>query len=669
MRPPFDRRHGLRFLRRAFFALVLLGFGAFLPSAAPAQQIKSIPAERFITSPGNVDMRTGRYVYSHADLSAGEGGAAFAFERIMPDYAAAHANPFGNFSHNWDVWIVESRIDLSKSGNLPGIDYRMNVHMNGRSITFDSRSTSSGYGYSGYGPTPFLTFTGDRASASAVYTLRTDDGTLVTFRSIGSNDCAGPQSPSPAKRCAYASSITRPDGTRFDLTYAASGLSTGNNSRLTRVTSSRGDVLILEGSGNVVTKACLINARNTTPPSANVCPQTALATTTYSYTTTSPKRLVTVVDPTNGQWGFTYAGSGSTFTMGFVNPGQSTPWLVNSVSWKTDEEATPQEITNSQSFSDGHSFSYIYNLTPSVSYPPYGGMIMGGTYTDNLGATVYVTYGFPILPGSRPGDGCVFNCPLPSPDDFEKIVYQPTPEPVTITDALGHSTHFNYCDPAVESGLPSNYRDRCAVVPLVDTTDPGGIKTAFTYDGWTNVLQLTRTAKAGSGLADLVQSFTYQSCYDYPASCRKPLTETDARGNTTVRNYAAGHGGLLSEMKPPPAVGGARPLTLVTWSQRYAWAKNTAGVLVQSTAPIWVKASETQCQTLAGSNPAATCDPAAPQTVTNYEYGPTGTGDSLLVKGIAVAANGQTLRSCYGYDPFGRKSSQTKPNANLSVCP
>lgn len=656
-------------LVRSWRIAVVFAFASFLlaisfVTTAQAQKIERTPAEQYITSPGGVDMRTGRYAYSKTDLVAGEGDSLFLLERQSPDYATDHANPYGNFTHNWDIWLVETRVNLADSGQGPGADYRINVHMNGRSTTFDSRAIYTGYSYSGFGPIPLLTYSGDRASASTVYTYRTPEGALLTFRPIGANDCAG-----SGHRCAFVSSMVKPDGTRFDFTYASSGQPTYNKSRLARVSSSRGYQLIFEGAGNKVTKVCLIDARNTTPPSSLTCPSTALASTTYVYETGGLARLLAVNDAVGQQWKFSYSGADSTFEMGFFNPSSTSPWLVNNITWVQDEDQTPQEVTYGQRFADGQSYTYQFNRTPSVSYPPYGGTIMGGTYTDNLGAKVYVTYRFPIKPGSRPGDGCVFNCPLPSPDDFQHFIYQPTPGPSEITDPLNRTTQLNYCDPIVEAGLSSNHRDRCAVVPMVSYVDAEGAKITFEYDGYNNVLELRKSAKPGSAAPDLVQTFTYGDCFTEPASCRKPLTEVDANGGQTKRTYASGHGGLLSQMKPAPAMGGRRPLALVTWSQRYSWTKNTSGVLVQSVTPIWMKASETQCQTIAATDPPATCDPTAPQIVTTYEYGAVGTADTLLLKGVAVSSGGLTRRTCYQYDDFGRKIGETFPLAGLASCP
>src|SRR4051812_30854606 len=98
----------IRALVRALLAIIGLTLAA--PACADPAQI-SVPADHFVMTPGGVDMRTGRYGYSDTDLSIGGGGLSLT--RIMPDYAADHANPFGNFSDNWDIMLVEMRVDIT----------------------------------------------------------------------------------------------------------------------------------------------------------------------------------------------------------------------------------------------------------------------------------------------------------------------------------------------------------------------------------------------------------------------------------------------------------------------------------------------------------------------------------------------------------------------------
>lgn len=91
-------------------------------------------------------------------------------------------------------------------------------------------------------------------------------------------------------------------------------------------------------------------------------------------------------------------------------------------------------------------------------------------------------------------------------------------------------------------------------------TYPEGNSEEYTYDAAGNVLSFRRKAKSGSGLSDLVQTFTYDSTWN------KVKTEVDALGNTTTYNYDSTRGNLLSIQKP--AVGGSTPTVSYTYNTR-----------------------------------------------------------------------------------------------------
>lgn len=199
----------------------------------------------------------------------------------------------------------------------------------------------------------------------------------------------------------------------------------------------------------------------------------------------------------------------------------------------------------------------------------------------------------------------------------------------------------------------------------------------YTYDARGNVLSIVRTPKSGSGLGATTVSAGYPGTVTCPSSdpkiINKPCWTRDALNNQTDYTYDPAHGGILTEMKPAVTIGTpgstvtARPLTVTTWTQRYAWLKSASGGLDQSLDPVWMIATVTECQTSPGSS-TPVCSASA-QTVTTYEYGANGTRESPLVKGVAVTANGTTRRTCFGYDPFNRRISETKPNADPGVCP
>ncbi|WP_204269364.1 hypothetical protein, partial [Klebsiella oxytoca] len=62
------------------------------------------------------------------------------------------------------------------------------------------------------------------------------------------------------------------------------------------------------------------------------------------------------------------------------------------------------------------------------------------------------------------------------------------------------------------------------------------------------------------------------------------------------------------------------------------------------------------------------CDSTAQITTTTFEYGPNGTAGNLRVRGALVSSGGESLRTCYGYNPDGNKIWTTSPRAGLAAC-
>ena len=203
---------------------------------------------------------------------------------------------------------------------------------------------------------------------------------------------------------------------------------------------------------------------------------------------------------------------------------------------------------------------------------------------------------------------------------------------------------------------------------LTGITFPSGRTNSYQYDANGNVIKFTDTPASPDSSAPLVTGATYPTNCD-PSSniCDKPISVTAPGGGTTNYTYN-GQGGILTRMGPAPTPGAPRPLVVTTWTQHDGVTLNASGALVPNNAPIWQINSETECQTVAGSNNPV-CDATASQRVTTYQYGAAGTPLALQVKGVLVNSGGLTLATCYTYDKFGRKSSETSPNAGVSTCP
>ncbi|MGA9582474.1 MAG: hypothetical protein WBR13_10955, partial [Allosphingosinicella sp.] len=651
-------------LLRAFALAALAALAPLAPASATAKLVNT-PAEKFVTAPGGVDLRTGRFVYEENDLSiGGEGNSGLSFSRTLTATVPGHSNPFGNLAHNWDIMVSERKFDAANPQLGTGLDFQINVHFGGRSMTYRSLFAQSGYEQMSPGARAPLTYSGDRAGA-AVYTYTAADGTVAVFRPIGTAEC------STVRRCAYVSEITETDGTKFTFAYVAAGAGV----RLARVTSSRGFALLLEGSGPFVTRACLINLAHMAAPANGLCPA---GVPTSSYGFTGDNRIASATGPDNSTSTFQYGTApflnqpaGST-TTGFVKPGYSTPWLTNSTHIRLDEIGVPQEIVDRQAYSDGQSYTYDYRFSPALTYKE--STLAGGGYTNALGEGGGAVYEWPIAPyANYPGSTCWYPpCSEPMPDgpiNDPSYVYQQTPGPVAIS-AEGGTTYFDFCNPEATAGLPALERNRCVVEPYArSVTDPEGIRTDLDYDGNGNVVEAKRSPRPGvldldgSTPAPIVTTAAYVTTPGSKAA-NKPLWMKDARGNSTSWTYAPEHGGVLTETGP--AVNGVTPQKRYSYVQRHA---RLAGGGAAGP-PVWLLDRMSTCRT--GNPSGAGCAlGAADEVVTTYDYGPDSAGNNLLLRGQAVAADGQTLRSCYAYDSLGRKISETSPNgtAGLSACP
>jgi YD repeat-containing protein len=672
----------------AWLALLLASTALITP--AMGQQLISNPAEKMMVSPGRVDVRTGEYAYSETDLTIGSEAGGLSLVRMLV-HTAGGASPFGTFTHNWDIQLQELTVDRENqrepfSGT--GTPWsRVLIKMGGRTRTFsrDPSVIGNPYTYGGVGPQELLTLSG------SAYTYTASDGTVVVFRPFSSGDCVA----GAAAGCAYAQEMTAPDGTHYTFSYAATGLADGAY-RLERVVSSRGYALLLEGSGHQVTKACLLNLAMTALPSSNVCPGNAQATATYSYVTsgysTTTLRahigLASVTGPDGATSSFTYTSlaDGAAATMSFIRPGETTPWLVNSIGPSPDYSSYAPFGVYRQDFADGQSYTYGGESGPLV-YPGPTNPTIGTSYSAAHGGGAVAHYDWIRRPGyDQPGEWCIHTpCnnepPLGGDGGDPRIVYQQTPGPVEINLPMGRTTTFDYCDRVTAAGLPAPVVFRCTVGPLQSFTTPDGAKTELDYDAVRNITWVRRIARPGSTQPngqpwpDIVTTATFDTTHI--RSQNKPLSITDANGHTTDYTYDPAHGGLLTETRPAPTSGAPRPQTRHSYAQLYAWLSNGSGGYVQAATPVWVRTATSSCRTSA-ADPTGTyapCSAAGDEVLTQYHYG---TGDSshgntLLLRGQTVTSTdggvSTTLRTCYGYDAQGRRISETQPNANLTSCP
>jgi hypothetical protein len=426
-----------------------------------------------------------------------------------------------------------------------------------------------------------------------------------------------------------------PDGTRLDFTYSDS-----TNGQLRSVFSNRGWAILIESAS----KACAVNTALAYVTSSSACPSDA-QTVTYGYAPAPSRPWVNVLTSMTKY--------GATRTFGYASndhvdcitdPGQSACRVQNTYFACPYEPTQPlpqpkvrrYDPVISQTDAAGRTYQYVLgenrcpypSTSPNLDYRPFSG---NSTLTSETAGGVTIT---------------------------STAVTRPGGQIESFTDPLSRVTSFAYDDPA--SGMTEEGEVREAVYPE-------GNKVEYLRDARGNVSSETRRAKPGSGLPDETTTSVYPATCSNSFTCNKPTSVTDARGNTTAFTYNTTHGGVLTETGP--AVNGIQAVKRYAYAQYYAWLKTSGVGYAPAAGPVWLLAEERACRTTATTGNACTGG-GADEIVISYEYqaGNASKPSNLLLLGKVVSADGQSLRTCYGYDRDGNKIWETSPRAGLGNC-
>ncbi|MBG6119003.1 MULTISPECIES: RHS repeat domain-containing protein [unclassified Sphingobium] len=167
---------------------------------------------------------------------------------------------------------------------------------------------------------------------------------------------------------------------------------------------------------------------------------------------------------------------------------------------------------------------------------------------------------------------------------------------------------------------------------------PEGNEVLATYDAFGNLTEKRTKAKAGSGLADIVEQsyFDTSNCNAYPYNilCHRPAwSKTDALGPQT--DYVWNNKGQLTERIDPADASGVRRKTCVTY-------------VGPSPSAEWVVPSTSACGT------------ASSQSIrTEYSYW----GNTHLPSEVRRYDGAAVLTTSYTYDSAGRLLTEDKPLA------
>ena len=654
-------------------SLVLYLLFALAFSVSAIAQVTSDPRaqylEQYTESPGGVNMQTGWYSLSVTDLAIGDLTLTRGWGGKVAGFPVSQT-PSGQ-ERRW-TFSVNGGVDRDYF-----TDRLVHVVVDGQKYSFGTLSSGA------YNPK-------NRATNGTSLRHIANNRLLFIDKSGGQHvffKPSGLAQPSSGPQKYRIETSTRPDGTVHSYSYRS-------DARLQEVRSTRGYAIHLDydGYGNV-SKACGYNLANTPVSPAAACGGEAISTS-YGYSNPSIGSLSSVTDHMGVTVQISYKSVGfGDPVIGCVSvPGSGTCAVENffgetrnclHAPHPCSALTKPDQVTK-QVMADGAVWQYAFNPeespidapTPpgaprrsdSVMVEPDGGFwsftydrgLLVDMVAPGLLATNY-KYGqaSAVIPG--PTGSITLDMRDPNPS----LVTTPRGDRIfrhwglrgnlwmrsnwplgtgnNVTLANGSNMFFSDPDKefcCINMGLPNN--------PAGSTVWIQGFLDDYSHFGgpW--------PTGCGTGDADA-------------KLCSKPLRVIDERGNQTDYTYDPAHGGVLTETGPAAVPGGPRPQKRYSYVQRQAWL-HTGGGYAPTGQPVWLLASESICRTTASTGSGCAGGPAD-EVVTTYEYGPNQGPNNLLVRGVAVTAQGLTLRTCYTYDALGRKTSETPPAAGFATCP
>lgn len=456
------------------------------------------------------------------------------------------------------------------------------------------------------------------ANGDGTYSYTTGDGTVMTITSGYACEI-----------CYYGNIVTRvqyPDGRVLQMNYTTDS---AGATVLRSVTRNDGWQIKYNRVAGVLQGITAVNnAYDYCDPLAETCTLTR-AWPTVSYARSSPTNnvlnmVLTVTDATGGATRYTHDSVGRVVRVKWPSSASADNLVYTYcdnacfVIGQTGSTTFPDMVT--RVMRDGYQWTYRYSPGRDFSSSSYGSTNpAGGFKTATMPATFvpYTTFAGPLF-----GVG----------DDKMSATFDVT-----------------------------SYTGRIQTL-----SERGGPIKTYGYDARGNVTSITTAPKAGHSEPTLGITVGYDAQCTNRVMCNKPNYAIDARNARTDYTYDPVHGGMLTMTRPADAFG-VRAKTRYFYEQRYAWIKGASSSYVQS-GPIWVRTQERSCKTSATTSNGA-CEVAGDEVVTTYEYGTNAGPNNLFVRGVAVTADGRTLRSCYGYDTVGNKVSESKPRAALASCP
>ena len=191
------------------------------------------------------------------------------------------------------------------------------------------------------------------------------------------------------------------------------------------------------------------------------------------------------------------------------------------------------------------------------------------------------------------------------------------------------------------------------------------IMTVPGYDARYNVNSITKNGV-------VVQTAQYPTACANSKTCNQATWVRDAKGNQTDYEYDS-LSGAVSRIRLPADNNGIRAEKRFTYTPKYAYFLTAPGTYQAASTPVYLLTRERTCMLTATLADGSGCSGGATdEVVTDYDYGPAGQPNNLLLRGESVTAYAggqlQVHRNCYSYDSLGNRIGETTPNAALLSC-
>lgn len=659
----FQKINLVRFTLAALLAV-------FSPQRSYAEDSRFQYPQQYSLSPKGVNVQTGRFMSSKADLSIGN----MTLTRNWGDVPSMAINRSIGASAVYSEDVVQGWVTPNVGWNHSfnqGVSYwtgsntalpRAYVVVDGKQYTFAVLTDGT------IGPADQGSQGTRLVSASGQWSFTDRAGNLFTFfahPAIAQGGVAG----NPVQ---VLQSAVYANGTRIDYAYNGAA-----QPRFVKSNTGYAIAFDYDGNGNVAA-ACGFNLAQTFADASTTCAGATLKVA-YGYDATG-RNLTSVTDTLGRVVTITYVTPlpGYSFPSCVSFPNVATCEIQNSYGFQPgDALATYSDQVRVQTTATGDVWRYSYIPQPDpIDVPIVAGLprYSRATITDPVLQPTALKYDRGHLVTQTTPAGAVnyryayrkLDVPyvtgnpttLQYHDAMPRLVIQPEGDIQYIGhDNRGNLTQNSFWPKGAVNPLAPTDPNLvgCCVSPDPPVFPAGSVTYGQTFlgdEGFTSNFGAVFVLGCGSGPPDA-------------KLCDKPLTRTDPNGNVTDYTYDVAHGGILTETRP--AVNGIRPQTRYTYAQRFAWIKNSSGTFVQTSSPVWVLISKSICKTGAASG--AGCAVAGDEVRTTFDYGPNSGPNNLLLRGMVDDATGLALRTCYSYDGQGNKISETKPRAGLTSCP